>query len=171
MASLQGMRERVITVNGFSKAYSMTGWRLGYVAAPADLVQLMIRVHQYTTVCAVTFAQAGAAAAYEGEQTASAAMVSEFARRRRILLDGLATIPGVSCSPPRGAFYAFADIRATGSSAADLTNRLLEDAGVAVVSGDEFGASGAGHIRLSYATSEADIREGIERMRELLGAH
>ena len=169
LASLPGMWERTLTVNGLSKAYSMTGWRLGFVAAPKPLSDLMIRVHQYTVSGATTFAQFGAVAAYTGDQGVVDEMVASFDRRRRIIVDGLRTIRGFACPEPRGAFYAFPSVAGTGRSSTELAELLLEEAGVAVVPGDSFGEAGAGHLRVSYAASDDDLREGVARIAALLG--
>jgi aminotransferase len=169
LASLPGMWERTLTVNGLSKAYSMTGWRLGFVAAPRPLSDLMIRVHQYTVSGATTFAQFGAVEAYTGDQGVVDEMVASFDRRRRILVDGLRTIRGITCPEPRGAFYAFPRVTGTGRSSTELAEVLLEEAGIAVVPGDAFGDAGAGHIRFSYAASDDDLREGVARLAEVLG--
>jgi aspartate/methionine/tyrosine aminotransferase len=129
----------------------------------------MVRVHQYTVSGATTFAQFGAVAAYTGDQAVVDEMVASFDRRRRIIVDGLNTIAGVECPEPRGAFYAFPGIRGTGRSSEELAELLLEEAGIAVVPGDAFGAAGAGHLRFSYAASDDDLREGVARMAEVLG--
>jgi len=168
-AALPGMWERTLTVNGLSKAYSMTGWRLGFVAAPKFFCDLIVRVHQYTVSGATTFAQFGAVEAYTGDQGVVDEMVASFDRRRRILVDGLNTIQGVTCREPHGAFYAFPSITGTGRASGELADLLLEEAGVAVVPGDAFGAAGAGHLRFSYAASDDDLREGISRMARVLG--
>ncbi|MGE3911223.1 MAG: pyridoxal phosphate-dependent aminotransferase [Chloroflexota bacterium] len=169
LASLPGMWERTLTVNGLSKAYSMTGWRLGFVAAPKPLSDLMVKVHQYTVSGATTFAQFGAVEAYNGDQGVVDEMVDSFDRRRRIIVDGLRTIKGVTCPEPRGAFYAFPSIKETGRTSAELCELLLEEAGIAVVPGGSFGDAGDGHIRFSYAASDDDLREGIARMGKVLG--
>jgi aminotransferase len=169
LASLPGMWERTLTVNGLSKAYSMTGWRLGFVAAPKPLSDLMIRVHQYTVSGVTTFAQFGAVEAYTGDQGVVDEMVASFDRRRRIIVDGLRTIRGLTCHEPRGAFYAFPGVAGTGRSSTELADLLLEEAGVAVVPGDSFGEAGIGHLRFSYAASDDDLREGIARIGDVLG--
>ena len=169
LASLPGMWERTLTINGLSKAYSMTGWRLGFVAAPKPLSDLMIRVHQYTVSGATTFAQFGAVEAYTGDQGVVDEMVASFDRRRRIVVDGLRTIRGLTCPEPRGAFYAFPSVTGTGRSSVELADLLLEEAGVAVVPGDSFGDAGVGHLRFSYAASDDDLREGVARIAEVLG--
>lgn len=162
-ATLPGMRERTVTINGFSKAYAMTGWRLGYAAAPASFVQHMLKVHEHSVTTATSFVQIGGVAALEGPQQPIDAMVAEFARRRTIVVEGLNALPGVRCAPPDGAFYVFPDIRATGHSGTALAQLFLRHA-VAVTPGIGFGRAWDTHIRLSYATSEERIRTGLERM-------
>jgi aminotransferase len=168
IASAPGMRQRTLVINGFSKAYSMTGWRLGYVAAPRELVLPMMRVHQNLVTCAVSFAQAGAVAALDGPQDCVATMVAEFRRRRDMLVAELNRIPGVTCVMPRGAFYAFPNIRAFGMSSDDLALLLLREAHIAVVPGTSFGPGGEGYLRISYANSFEQIREGVRRMKSTL---
>jgi len=167
-ASLPGMAERTVTINGFSKAYSMTGWRLGYLAAPEPMVTPMVKIREYMTSCVTTFAQFGAIAALEGPQAPVAAMAREFARRRALVVERLNGIPGVSCLPPGGAFYAFPNVRSFGRSSAEVADYLLERAGVAVVPGSAFGEAGEGYLRLSYASSYESLVEALGRMRETL---
>lgn len=167
-ASLPDMWERTITVNGFSKAYAMTGWRLGYAAAPAPFVQQMCKVHEHTVTSATAFAQMGAIAALEGPQDPIATMVREFARRREIVVEGLNAIRGVTCPWPDGAFYVFPDIRGTGMTGTALAARLLA-AGVALTPGIGFGDRWDTHVRISYATSEERLRTGLARMAMALG--
>ena len=169
LASLPGMWERTLTINGLSKAYSMTGWRLGFVAAPKPLSDLLVRVHQYTVSSPATFAQFGAVEAYTGDQGSVDEMVAAFDRRRRIIVDGLRSIRGVTCPEPRGAFYAFPSVVGTGRSSVELAELLLDEAGIAVVPGDSFGDAGIGHLRFSYAASDDDLSEGISRMAAVLG--
>ena len=168
-ASQPGMFEQTVTINGFSKAYAMCGWRLGYLAAPEALVSPMVKIREYMTSCPVSFAQRGAIAALEGPQEPVAAMAREFARRRELVVEGLNAIPGVSCRPPLGAFYAFPSVRALGKSEVEVANYLLEEAGVAVVPGSAFGESGAGYLRLSYASSYDNLAEALRRMKDALG--
>jgi aspartate/methionine/tyrosine aminotransferase len=169
-AALPGMRERTVTLNGFSKAYSMTGWRIGYAAAPRRLLEPLLKLHQYNTVCVTTFAQLGAVEAYEGAEAARAAarMRGEFAARREILVAGLAGVPGLSLAIPAGAFYAFPRIELD-IDAPTLCNVLLEEASVAVVPGDAFGRAGEGHLRISYATSRQALEAGLARIADTLG--
>jgi aspartate aminotransferase len=166
-ATLPGMRDRTVTVNGFSKAYAMTGWRLGYAAAPRPFVDAMLKVHEHSVTAAASFVQAGGIAALVGPQEPIRMMVDEFARRRQIVVEGLDRLPGVSVSPPDGTFYAFPDISGTGLTGTDLSLRLLER-GVAVTPGVGFGNGWDTHIRLSFATSEDRIRTGLERMEAVL---
>ena len=165
IASIPDARERTITINGFSKSYSMTGWRLGYVAAPAELISVMNRVHQYTTVCANSFAQKGAAAALEGGMECVHDMVKEFDARRKLIVSLMHDIPGFDCGTPKGAFYAFPSIQKTGMSSLEMTDYLLHEAQVAVVPGSVFGKQGEGYLRFSYAASQDDIREGLKRIK------
>ena len=164
-AALPGMWPRTLTVNGFSKAYAMDGWRLGYVAAPRELMSALIRVHQYTTICATSFAQAGAVEAYNGPQECVAEMTAEFDRRRRLIVDTLNAMPGVSCVEPRGAFYVFPSIAGVGLSSDDFALRLLKEANVATVPGSAFGEYGEGYVRMAYSTGYDDIALGMDRMR------
>jgi len=168
-ATLPGMRERTLTVNGFSKTYAMDGWRLGYVAAPRALIALLIRVHQYTTVCATTFIQMGAVAAYRGPQDCVAEMAAEFDRRRQYLIPALNEIEGISCVRPQGAFYAFPSIKATGKSSAEIADFLLEEAKVALIPGSAFGQYGEGYLRIAYSNPLENIQEAVERIKTALG--
>ena len=167
IASLPGMAERTITVNGYSKAYAMTGWRLAYVVAKEDIILPMLKVHQYTTTCATTFAQFGAVAATTGSQACVGEMVAEFERRRDLVLRGLNEIEGVSCVPPQGAFYAFPNVKAFGLTSAEFVEMALTEAGVALVPGTAFGACGEGYVRLSYANSYENIGEALKRLKEV----
>lgn len=164
IAGLPAMRERTIIVNGFSKPYAMTGWRLGYVAAPAALTKQIATIHSHTATCATSFAQVGGVAAYNGPQEAIGAMNAAYDRRRRFVSDGLNAIPGISCPLPEGAFYAFADVRGTGLSATDFAKGLLESQYVAVTPGDAFGPAGEGYVRLSVANSDAMLAKAVERI-------
>jgi aspartate/methionine/tyrosine aminotransferase len=165
LASFPGMRERTITINGFSKAYSMTGWRLGYAAAPGPLIQTMNRVHQYNVACASAFAQAGAVAALTGPQTCVEAMVGEFKRRRDLVVPALNAIGGLSCLTPGGAFYVWVNVARRGVAEGEFAMGLLERAQVSAVPGSVFGESGRGYIRLSYANSYERLAEAMQRIR------
>ncbi len=163
MSALPGMRERTILMGGFSKAYAMTGWRVGYVAAPAAILEGIVKVHQYGIMSAPTTAQdAALAAILEGEPDVER-MLAEYDRRRRLLVDGLNAL-GLATFEPRGAFYAFPRISSTGLTADQFTERLLTEERVAVVPGDAFGPSGAGHVRMCYATSYDRLEEAIRRI-------
>ncbi len=168
VASLPGMAERTLTFNGFSKAYAMTGWRLGYVAGPGALLSPLRTVHTHMVTCATSFGQAGAVAALEGEQRSISDMVAAWDRRRRAFCGALDALPGVRCPLPEGAFYAFADIRGTGASSAELAERLLEQAHVAATPGAAFGAAGEGHLRFAFATSDALLAEAVQRISRAL---
>ena len=163
-AAMPQIAERTITVDGFSKTYAMTGWRLGYVVASPQLIDSMIRVHQYTTVCATSFAQAGAVAALRGPQESVHAMVAEFAHRREMVVAAFADQPGMLVAP-QGAFYAFPKVPA-GQTADGWARHLLQTHGVAIVPGDAFGEYGSGYVRLSYACGRADLEHGLAAMRE-----
>ncbi len=165
IASLPGMKERAITVQSFSKTYSMCGWRVGYLAAPAELMRVIIRAHQTIAMCACSFAQAGAAEALTGSQDSLYEMLKEFDRRRLLVYQGLLDA-GLPCRKPQAAFYLFPDIREFGMTSVEFADLLLDKYGVATVGGAEFGASGEGHIRISYATSYADCQEGVRRIRQ-----
>jgi len=168
IGSLPGMRERTITVNGFSKAYSMTGWRLGWVAVDKALASALIRIHQYTTVCTTTFAQWGAAAALTGPQTDLEMMVTEFDRRRNLVYSALESMPGISTGKPEGAFYIFPNIKGLGKTADEITHYLLDEAKVAVVPGPVFGDYAKDYIRLSYANSYENLEIAMENMSAAL---
>ncbi|MDI6824153.1 MAG: aminotransferase class I/II-fold pyridoxal phosphate-dependent enzyme [Bacillota bacterium] len=163
MASLDGMRERTVMVNGFSKAYAMTGWRLGYLAAPAAVASAALAITQQTTTCATSFAQKGAVAALTAGGGAVAAMVAEFARRRQFLLERFRAIPGVELIPPEGTFYAFPRLHGDTPST-EVARRLLEDKQVAVVPGSVFGEAGEGFLRLSFSCSLEELCRGLDRL-------
>ena len=169
IASVEEAGERVIIIDGFSKTYSMTGWRLGYALLPPSLVKTFDLYNVNIASCACTFSQHAAVEALRGPQDSVTSMVAEFRERRDYLVEGLNSIRGISCGTPGGAFYAFANITKTGISSAELASKLLAEAGVAVLSGASFGPCGEGYIRLSYAASMEKLRSGIERMANLLG--
>lgn len=168
MAGFPGLRERTITINGFSKTYAMTGWRLGYLVADERFMLSFIKLHQSIVTCAPTFLQAGAALGMLESENDIERMVNTFNIRRQILLEGLRKIKGLSYVVPKGAFYAFINIKNLGMKADEFANLLLEKKGVAVVPGTGFGQSGEGYFRISYATSEASIENGIQRVKELV---
>ena len=168
--SLPGARERTILLGGFSKNYAMTGWRIGYACAPAPLLGAMRKVHQYTIMSAPTTAQAAALVALEQGQPFVEEMRKEYDRRRRLVVDGFNTL-GLGCFEPRGAFYAFPSIRRSGMSSDDFAMCLLEEEEVAVVPGDAFGASGAGYVRVSYATAYEKLEEALNRLESFMRRH
>ena len=170
IASLDGMADRTITLDGFSKTYAMTGWRMGYAIVPDWMIkpfgQLIIN-----TISGVTaFAQAGGIEALRGPQAEVDAMVSEFRARRDLVVDGLNEIPGFDCLRPQGAFYVFPDISETGLSGAELADKLLYDAGVCVLAGTAFGGIGGNHIRISYANSRENLSEALRRIRSFVAS-
>ncbi|AEG61929.1 aminotransferase class I/II-fold pyridoxal phosphate-dependent enzyme [Desulforamulus ruminis] len=166
-ASLPGMRDRTITLNGFSKAYAMTGWRLGYAAANAEFIAAMTKIHQYTMLCAPITAQISAMEALRNGKSAMEGMVAHYNRRRRLILQGFKEI-GLPCFEPGGAFYAFPYIGETGLTAAEFAEELLVEEKVAVIPGDVFGPGGENCVRCSYASSVEDLTEALERMGRFL---
>ncbi len=162
-SSLPGMRERTILMGGFSKAYAMTGWRVGWMAAPKEILEGIVKVHQYGIMSAPSVAQDAALAALEGGEPAVLAMLAEYDRRRRLLVDGLRAA-GLETFEPRGAFYAFPRITSTGLTSDEFTERLLREERVACVPGNAFGPSGEGHVRMCYATSYEQIEEAVRRI-------
>jgi aspartate/methionine/tyrosine aminotransferase len=168
MFGLPGVRERAVLLDGFSKTYAMTGWRLGFGVMPAPLAEHVTRLMVNSASCTASFVQLAGIAALEGDQTPVARMVEAFRRRRDLVVAGLNTLPGVSCITPRGAFYAFPNVTRLGRSSAEIADRLLNEAGVALLPGTAFGVHGEGYLRLSYANSEANLRAALERMRPVL---
>ncbi len=168
IASLPGMAERTIVLDGFSKTFAMTGWRLGYAIVPPSLSKMFGQLIINTISGVTTFAQAGAVAALTGPQDDVDAMVVEFRARRDLVVDGLNAIPGIECHRPFGAFYVFPSIAGTGLSGAVLAERLLQDEGVCVLPGSAFGTFGDDHIRISYANSRENLTEALGRIRALV---
>ncbi len=168
IAGLPGMKERTSIVNGFSKTYSMTGWRLGWICSDKALMSAMIRIHQYTTVCATTFAQYGAAEALTGPQDEINRMITEFDRRRGFVYDSLKEMPGIKVLRPKGAFYIFPNITGTGKTSEEITGYLLDEAKIAVVPGSVFGNYGEGYIRISYANSYENLEIAMSNMNDAL---
>ncbi|MFG1360047.1 pyridoxal phosphate-dependent aminotransferase [Xanthobacter pseudotagetidis] len=163
------IRDRLILLNGWSKTYAMTGWRLGYSVWPKDLYDKVRKLAVNAWSCVNAATQYAGIAALEGPQDAVTGMLAEFDARRRIVVDGLNDLPGVSCATPKGAFYAFPNVSRTGwGSAKQLASALLEDAGVAVIGGPDFGVYGEGYLRLSYATSRENIVAALGRMGDFL---
>jgi len=169
IASLPGMLDRTILMNGFSKTYAMTGWRVGYAVVPQPLVEPIVGLIVNSVSCTATFIQQACIEALVGPQESIAIMVAEFEKRREIMVSGLNSIPGVSCRYPKGAFYAFPNIKNFGKSSDYVAEYLLNDAGVACLSGTDFGKYGEGYLRLSYANSQENLREAIRRMNICLG--
>ena len=163
-----GMKDLTIILDGFSKAYAMTGWRLGYGVMPRDLAEHVARLMVNSNSCTASFSQWAGIAALQGDQQPVARMVAEFKRRRDVIVEGLNRLPGVSCRSPRGAFYVFPNITALRRPSAEVAAALLAEAGVAVLGGSAFGAYGEGYLRLSYANSEANIRKALARMESVL---
>jgi aminotransferase len=163
VASIPGAWERTITLNGFSKAYAMTGWRLGYACAPSEILHAMMKIHSYTILCAPITAQKAAIEALKSAEPVVKDMMQEYNRRRRYIVKGLNAM-GLTCHLPEGAFYAFPSIASTGLSSAHFAERLLFEEQVAVVPGYAFGDSGEGHVRCSYATSLEKIETALLRM-------
>ncbi len=168
-SSLNGMRDRTILLNGFSKAYAMTGWRLGYAAGNKEIIEAMMKIHQYVMMCAPITAQMAAMEALRCNDEVER-MVSEYNRRRRLMVEGLREI-GLSCFEPKGAFYTFPSIVSTGLTSEEFAKRLLLEEKVVVIPGSVFGACGEGFIRCAYAVSQYEIKEVLERMRRFLERH
>jgi aminotransferase len=166
-SSLPGMKERTILLGGFSKAYAMTGWRVGYAAAPREVITAMTKIHQYTIMSAPTMAQVAAVEALRNGENDVAEMVADYNRRRLYIVRGLCEI-GFPCHEPKGAFYAFPDITASGLNSETFSERLLKEEKVAVVPGSAFGKTGEGYVRCCYATSLAEIEEALTRMKRFL---
>jgi aspartate aminotransferase len=162
--------DRTVVIDGVSKAYAMTGWRLGWMAGPGDIVAAALTVQQHTVSCAATFVQDAALAALTGPQDAVAEMTAYYQSRRDLLVEQLSGVPGISLTAPQGAFYAFADIRGTGLESAAFARWLLEKAGVAVVPGASFGAAGEGHVRLSLAVAAPEFDVAVSRLTGALNS-
>jgi aspartate aminotransferase len=168
IAALPGMDERTVIIDGFSKAYAMTGWRLGYGLFPAALAEHAVRLMINSNTCTATFVQDAGLAALRGPQNVVTEMAAQFRARRDVVVRKLAAIPGVRCHEPLGAFYAFPDVRGLPLSAAQLADRLLVEEGVALLDGAGFGAGGAGHLRLSFAASLTSLEEATARFARLV---
>src|SRR5581483_10521507 len=162
------LRDRLILLNGWSKTYAMTGWRLGYAIFPGKLYEYARKLAVNLHSCVNASAQYAGLAALTGPQDAVHKMVAEFDRRRKVVVEGLNKLPGISCATPKGAFYAFPNVKRTGWKAKALATSLLEDSGVAIIGGPDFGVLGEGYMRLSYANSTENILRALDRMREFL---
>jgi aminotransferase len=169
-ASLPGVKENTILLGGFSKAYAMTGWRVGYAVAPAEIISAMTKIHQYTIMCAPTPAQVAAIEALKAGEPDVIEMVEDYNRRRKVIVKGLNEI-GLPCFEPKGAFYAFPSITPTGLTSEEFSEALLKEEKVAVVPGSAFGKCGEGFVRCCYATSLAEIEEALNRMGRFVKRH
>ena len=169
IASLPGMQERTIVLDGFSKTYAMTGWRLGYGAMPTDLAAWVTKLMVNSNSCSAAFTQMAGAAALTGDQSGVTTMVAEFKRRRDAIVDGLNALPGITCLRPKGAFYVFPNVSALGRPEDEIADALLNEAGVATLAGTSFGAYGKGYLRLSYANSLENIEKALSMIKEWLG--
>ncbi|MBC5787757.1 MULTISPECIES: aminotransferase class I/II-fold pyridoxal phosphate-dependent enzyme [Clostridiaceae] len=170
IASIEGMRERTIVINGFSKTYAMTGWRLGYAAGPKEIIKQMLKLHQFAIMCAPTTSQYAAVCATKECDHDIEEMAAEYDTRRRYLVDALRKM-GLSCFEPKGAFYAFPNISCTGMTSDEFCNTLLQEEHVAVVPGTAFGASGEGFVRISYCYSVNHLMEAMKRMERFVKRH
>ncbi|HIF43473.1 MAG TPA: pyridoxal phosphate-dependent aminotransferase [Dehalococcoidia bacterium] len=170
ISSIPGMQERTIILDGFSKSYAMTGWRMGYGILPEELVPHIVKLAVNSVSCAASFTQMAAVAALEGPKDEVEAMIAEFGIRRRLIADGLRSIPGVNCPEPEGAFYAFPSIKGTGLTSAEFEDRAMNQAGVALLSGSAFGEFGEGYVRLSYANSQDNIKQAIDKLDQMVRA-
>jgi aspartate/methionine/tyrosine aminotransferase len=168
LLSYQSIRERLILLNGWSKTYAMTGWRLGYAVWPGKLYDYARKLAVNLHSCVNASAQYAGLAALKGPQDDVRKMVAEFDKRRKVVVDGLNKLPGVSCATPKGAFYAFPNVKRTGWKAKALASALLEDAGIAIIGGPDFGILGEGYVRVSYANSTENIVRALDRMGEFL---
>jgi aspartate/methionine/tyrosine aminotransferase len=164
-ASFNKVRERCIVINGFSKAYAMTGWRLGYAFADEKIIEAMVRVQQSTTTCPASFVQKAGVAALRGPQDSIQKMVQEYDRRRKFIAEQLNNITGISCNMPKGAFYVFPDISSLRITSLEFCSKLLEEEGVSTTPGSVFGESGEGYVRVSYATSLETISEAVKKIK------
>lgn len=166
IASLPGMKERTITLGGFSKAYSMTGWRLGYMCAPQEVISACVRVHQYTITCASSFVQDAAVTALRECADDVEVMREEYQKRKDFMVKALNEIEGISCNNPQGAFYIFVNIKSLGMTSMEVAEYLLDHAKVALVPGSAFGSEGEGYLRISYACSMEDLQEAAKRIKQ-----
>ena len=168
ISEFEGMKERTIILDGFSKSFAMTGWRLGYGVFPEKLVEPISRLITNSVSCTSSFSQIAAIEAIDGPQDSVLNMVDEFKARRQLIVEGLNSINGISCRNPKGAFYAFPNIKETGYSSKEITDKLLFDYGVALLSGTAFGKFGEGYLRLSFANTRENLNEAIKRIKSFL---
>ena len=168
IASEPGMKERTILIDGFSKTYAMTGWRVGYAIGPAQVIAHMVKLQINYASCAAAFTQMAAIEALKGPQDATKKMVEEFDRRRKTIVSGLNSIKGISCNMPRGAFYVFPNVKKLDLNSREIMMKLLNKGHVATLHGEAFGPAGAGYLRLSYATSLENLKEGLGRIKQVV---
>jgi aspartate/methionine/tyrosine aminotransferase len=166
--SFPQLQDQTVYIHGFSKTYSMTGWRLGYIVAPIKIVDAISKIQQNSTTCATSFVQKAAVEALRGSQECVEEMRKEYDKRRKTIVQALNQIDGVKCKIPKGAFYVFPNISEYSNDTSRLTEQLLESKGVCITPGKAFGSNGEGHIRISYATSMEDIQEGVQKLEEYL---
>jgi aspartate/methionine/tyrosine aminotransferase len=169
LGSYKAIKDRVITINSFSKSYAMTGWRVGFAAGNKEIVGQMIKLQEHTVACVSTISQKAAIEALKGPQDALESMLSSYRRRRSLMLEKLNNIEGIMCKKPMGSFYIFANIKALGKSSEEFALDLLKNKGVCLVPGTAFGKHGEGFVRISYATSEENILEGMDRLKRYIG--
>ena len=168
IASFDGMKERTILIDSFSKTYAMTGWRVGFAVGPEEIVRNMVKYQENVVGSVNTPAQYAAIEALEGPQDSLHAMIERYSQRRKLLVGGLNAIEGISCVPPKGAFYCFVNVSRLGKRSEDFAMELLKSTGVVVVPGSGFGDAGEGFVRMSYATSEENIAKGLERIKRFV---
>ena len=166
IVSFPGMKERTLVINGFSKGFAMTGWRLGYMCAPVGIIQACVRVHQYTVTCASSFVQEAALTALSDCAEDVEAMRKEYQRRKDYVVKALNEIDGISCNNPHGAFYIFVNIKSLGMTSMEVAEYLLDNAKIALVPGSAFGSEGEGYLRISYACSYEDLQEACARIKK-----
>lgn len=164
IAALPGMKERTVVVNSFSKSYAMTGWRVGYIASVSRLIKNTIKLHELEASCTNVPAQYGAIAALTGDQSVINDMVRQYARRRKMLVEGLNGIRGISCVPPKGTFYAFVNVKKANMDTDTFCDRLIDEAGLVVIPGNAFGEYGEGFVRMSFAVSDQTIADGLNKL-------
>jgi aspartate/methionine/tyrosine aminotransferase len=162
------MRERTIILDGFTKTYAMTGWRVGYGIMPVEIAKAMTQLQVNANSCTCTFNQVAGIEGLKGDQTAAQNMVKEFKRRRDVIVDGLNSVPGFKCLRPKGAFYVFPNIEGTGMASRPLADLLMNEAGVVALAGTAFGRFGEGFLRFSYANSVENIQKALEQIKQTL---
>ena len=168
IASLPGMLDRTILLDGFSKTYAMTGWRIGYAVVPSGLVEPLVKLIVNSVSCTATFIQRAALQALKGPQDSIGKMVEEFRQRRDLIVDGLNAISGISCLRPKGSFYVFPNVRGLGVDTHELADHLLQEAGVATLAGTSFGSYGRGYLRVSYANSTENLKKALDRIAKVV---